>query len=137
MLDNPALESLFGPRATRELRSSPLKIIAGPSANEDEELSRLVRVARVAEGVGDWTTVAAKASQILSIHPKSVLALCLQGDALRSTGHEVEAITAFKAALEILEANADLRTPQFEDKLVRNGTIAEIETVLGELAPDQ
>jgi hypothetical protein len=115
VISNPALTALLGGRATIETRSSPVRVTLGAAENLDEALSQLYWQAKRQDLDENWNGVLSSTTSLLEQYGNSVLALQLKAGARVELGNLTAAKATYLAALQILQADQDTRTPLFAD----------------------
>jgi hypothetical protein len=130
-LPDPDILRRLGKHAPAELRSTCVRIVAGPAASPDEQLSARLNASKRAQAVGDLAGQRSAAEQILSSYPTSIEALWMLADAKQEQGDFAGALATFERALEILDEGLDVRTPEVQDP---RGRAARCEALLYALA---
>jgi hypothetical protein len=112
-LDDATIQQMLGWPASRKLRSNPIRIVVGPPATLDEQLSALLRRAVRASIAGQFAEAERDATALLALYPQSVQALCIRAAAREGLGDIQGAITAYEAATAILESRGDTLANEF------------------------
>ena len=106
VLEHPGVQSIVG--SPIGLRSNPVGISVAAPADTPAHLNALLRAAAQADVTENWTVAAQRCQELLSLHPKSVHALTLLGDAQSGLGNDAAALASYKEALRILLAREDV-----------------------------